>query len=694
MFRMLLAVCLLSTAGLSAAKAAGKPDLSIYGALPMIEDVQISPDGSKLAVISTDGDKRFLTIRKTGGGGVAGVSVGENKLRGVSWAGEDHVILVSSVATEGLRLVGPRREYFTVSDFNVAANRQRPLLDGLKESLNIVVGQPQIRMVKGVPHVYLQGVRYMRGYAANTLFRVNLNTGVTHVLDHGVRYGADAWLVDADGEPLAQSTYDEKSGRWTLLMKMGPKWKTIDKADAPMGSYGLAGLGRDGKSALVWRRNDRDVLREYKPTGERETLPDDLELRGFVHDPMTRKLIGSYGMVGEDMVYTFFDPADQAAWRSVTKAFKNDRLVLQSWSTDKRKIIVRVDSPEAGQGFALVDLATRQADYLGPVYKGLGAEAISGVTTIRYTASDGLAINAYLTLPKGRAAKDLPLIVLPHGGPEGRDTAGYDWWSQALASRGYAVLRPNFRGSDGFGLEFVKAGFDQWGRKMQTDLSDGVRYLASQGVIDPKRVCIMGASYGGYAALAGATLDRGVYRCAVAVAGISDLQRVRQSVFRAKEVCVNAGTVLSGDGGLSIMNEGKGSEGRNYDCRYRGSGAVAAPSLLVADPDGRDLRSSTSPRYWLRFIGIENGKTPDLDAISPVKLADRVDIPVLLIHGQDDTIVPYEHSQIMADALKKAGKSVDLVALEGEDHWLSRGATRLKMLTEAVAFVEKHNPPD
>lgn len=694
MFRTLLPVFAVAVMGLSTAKAEGKPDLAIYGALPMVEDVQISPDGSKLAVITTDGDQRFLTIRKTAGGGIAGVSVGANKLRSITWAGEDHVILVSSVATQGMRLVGPSREYFTVSDFNVATSRQKPLLDGVQDTLNIVVGQPQVRTVEGAPHVYLQGVRYMRGYATNSLFRVNLKTGTTRLLDRGGRYGADGWLVNADGEPIAQSTYDEKNGRWTLFMKVGSTWKTIDKADAPMGSHGLAGLGRDGKSVLVWRRNDSDVLREYRATGECETLPDELELRGFVHDPTTHRLIGSYGMVGEDMVYTFFDPADQAAWRAITKAFKNDRVVLQSWSSDRRKIIVRADSAETGQGYVLVDRGSRKAEYLGPVYRGLGAEAISRVTTVNYKAADGLAINAYLTLPKGREPRNLPLIVLPHGGPEGRDTLGYDWWSQALASRGYAVLRPNFRGSDGFGLDFVKAGFDQWGRKMQTDLSDGVRHLAAQGVVDPKRVCIMGASYGGYAALAGATLDKGVYRCAVSVAGPSDLQLIRRTIVNPKEVCVEAGTSLDTRQNTSFANVAAGSKDRRYDCAYRGAGPISIQEMLVADPDGRDLRTSTSPRYWMRFMGLGGAQTPDLDGISPARLPDRVDIPVLLIHGKDDTVVPYAHSQIMADALKQAGKPVELIALDGEDHWLSRGATRLKMLTEAVAFVEKHNPPD
>ena len=203
------------------------------------------------------------------------------------------------------------------------------------------------------------------------------------------------------------------------------------------------------------------------------------------------------------------------------------------------------------------------------------------------------------------------------------------------------MLQPNFRGSEGFGWDFVKAGFGEWGKKMQTDLSDGVRHLAKQGIIDPKRVCVVGASYGGYAALAGATLDKGVYRCAVAVAGVADLKKFLQTNIR--------------------LNNGE----------------VGA-----------------SQRYWLRFMGADGAKDPDLTAISPAQQAAKVDIPILLIHGKDDTVVRYDQSQAMADALKKAGKPFQFVTLDGEDHWLSRGATRQKMLNETVAFVEKNNPPN
>jgi dipeptidyl aminopeptidase/acylaminoacyl peptidase len=206
-----------------------------------------------------------------------------------------------------------------------------------------------------------------------------------------------------------------------------------------------------------------------------------------------------------------------------------------------------------------------------------------------------------------------------------------------MASRGYAVLQPNYRGSDGLGDALLEAGYGQWGRKMQTDLSDGVRDLAAKGIIDPKRVCIVGASYGGYAALAGAALDPGVYRCAVSVAGPADLRR--------------------------FVDWSKG---------YRGRAAY---------------------RYWTRFMGAEDSRDAVLAQISPAAHADRVAVPVLLIHGKDDTVVPLEQSQLMADALRKAGKPVELVVQPGADHWLSRGDTRLQTLQATMAFVEKNNPP-
>ncbi len=176
---------------------------------------------------------------------------------------------------------------------------------------------------------------------------------------------------------------------------------------------------------------------------------------------------------------------------------------------------------------------------------------------------------------------------------------------------------------------------------MQTDLSDGVRYLVKQGIADPARVCIVGGSYGGYAALAGVTLDPGVYRCAISLAGLSDLKKM-----------------------LNWVND------HHFDS------------------------DNVQQRYWDRFMGVTGANDPTLDQVSPIKHLDALTVPVLLIHGRDDTVVPFEQSEVMFDALRRARKDVELVTLKQEDHWLSRSETRLQMLQASVAFLRAHNPPD
>jgi len=230
---------------------------------------------------------------------------------------------------------------------------------------------------------------------------------------------------------------------------------------------------------------------------------------------------------------------------------------------------------------------------------------------------------------------------MPHGGPIGvSDEIAFDWWAQAYAAAGYAVLQPNYRGSSGYGRAFREAGYGEWGGKMLSDISAGIMPLAGKGLVDPARVCIVGASYGGYAALAGVTLQKGIYRCAVSYGGVSDL-----------------------------------------------------PALFGWEFDGEGYRSSVA-RFLRAATGADKQGDSHLRAISPARFAAQADAPILLLHGKDDTVVPIEQSEIMASALRHADKPFEFVQLKGEDHWLSRQETRATMLKAALAFVKKNNPPD
>ncbi|MCI3131682.1 alpha/beta hydrolase family protein [Phenylobacterium aquaticum] len=629
---------LFATALLAATSARAAP-LEAYGKLPDIEDVAISPDGQKLAVIWTASGGRRIIVKSLADGSMFGLDAGPAKVRSLDWAGLDHLLITTSTTSIIPWVTSPRSEFFGIYDFDLRKHRIRPLLADVKDGLNILVGSPMVREVNGETKLFLEGINFVEHQGRVSLFSINLESDLSTLVQQGFD-DTDEWLVGADGQAVAETEYTQKTGAWVLKMREGRGWRVVKSLTAPLETPSLEGLGRDGRSALVAAPDGYNAaLREISP----ETLAwgepfRDEAYERPIHDPKSHRLIGFTALQGEQQVYEFLDPADAATWAKITRAYKGALVSMVAWSSDRTRIVVRVDPADDGPRYDLVDLKAKRADPVGQLYEALLPKDIAAVRPIRFKARDGLDLSGYLTVPNGRPDKMLPLVVLPHGGPAVRDEPGFDWWAQALASRGYAVLQVNYRGSNGFGGAFLEAGFGQWGRKMQTDLSDGVRYLASQGVIDPARVCIAGGSYGGYAALAGAVFDPGVYRCAASVAGLSDL-----SVF-----------------------VGTARERRNY----------------------------SAMRYWNRFMGAEKATDPVLKDISPAQHADKVQVPILLIHGKDDTVVPIWQSQAMERALRAAGKDVQMVTLPGEDHWLSRGETRQQMLTSLVAFLEKNNPPN
>ncbi|HTC52608.1 MAG TPA: S9 family peptidase [Steroidobacteraceae bacterium] len=581
----------------------------------------------RIVVVATVADRKMIRW----------VKVGSEKLRDLTWADDDNLMLTTSITDSRY---GFRDERSMLRVYSISANEVRTLPGKLLEMdtgdhvLNLIFGRVMVRHIDGHTVLFMKGVHLSNGVA---LFRCDLDTHKTTIFRSDDDNDA-SWLVDAQGQLAAEEDYDRETQRWSIRIYHGGYSHEAVAGHAGLDVPEILGFGPTADTLLVEsvENGDRSWKLLSMNDGKFAALSDDKVFDYSMHDPVTDLMVGGESLV-DTPEFVFFDPAVEGRWKAVLNAFDGDSVRYVSASSDHSKVLVRIEGPKHGYRYELIDLEKAAAVPIGKVYAGIDNPL--EVRRVTYAAADGLKIPAYLTLPRDRTPKNLPLIVLPHGGPEARDTAEFDWWSQALAEQGYAVLQPNYRGST-VTESFLEAGYGQWGRKMQTDLSDGVRYLAKEGIADPARVCIVGGSYGGYAALAGVTIDPGVYRCAVSVAGISDLARM-------------------------LNWEGRG---------------------------GADNRGAS--RYWGRYWGVSGALDPALDAISPIKHLDAVKVPVLFIHGRDDTVVPYEQSQIMFDALKKNQKDVEFVTLNQEDHWLSRGETRLQMLEATNAFLRAHNPPD
>lgn len=341
------------------------------------------------------------------------------------------------------------------------------------------------------------------------------------------------------------------------------------------------------------------------------------------------------GVVGvrytEDRPRThWFDPRMAEIQAQIDKAVGNRQAHIISWSRDWSRLLVYVGGADRPGAYYFYAPETGIMNFFAKEYETLGTKAFNPVRTIRYKARDGLEIPAVMTLPNRRDAKNLPLILMPHGGPFARDAETWDWQAQFLAERGYAVLQPNYRGSYGYGSSFAAKGEGQWGLAMQDDLNDAVDWAANEGIIDPKRVCIVGVSYGGYAAMRAAQRDGDKFRCAISYAGVSDL--------------------------ASMM-------------RY----------------DGRFLNSGAS-RDWIK------GQAPDFRSVSPINFPEQFSTPILLMHGKKDLRVQVKQSREMAEKLQKAGKDYIYIEQPEGDHHFSRQEDRLQFLKEMESFLAKHNP--
>jgi len=638
----------------SAANAAVAPPAPVeaYGNLEAVDMVRINPGGKLLAWVANAGASTQVTVLDLGTHKtLRNFSVEQGfKVRDIDWADDDNLLFAVSATLTSTRRRWPSRfELLRWIVGDVTSGKLRILLTegnkrvlGGSQLIRRHIDRPATLVMSSLDFApqnqgteigtRLGGKRRDSGYQLNA-FEISTVDGKSKLLESGTPFTIE-WLADATGAPIARSEWNPELHKFSVLSKDGNGWRRLIEVNDGGDAY-LAGLiANDTAVAIVMNNGEQrttlwslplDGSPASKVIDEPALDAEDIEL-----DPFDDKIVAvRFG--GADRPYRWIDPAAEKRYAALGRTFAGREPTVISRSADGKRIVVEIESSSVPPVYYLIDYLAKTADIVGEQFPGLIDRPQGSVRQFDYLARDGYKLFGYLTIPPGAGERNLPLVVLPHGGPESRDLPDFDWWSQFLASRGYAVLRPQFRGSTGLGDEHRLAGRGQWGLRMQDDISDGVKALVAQGVVDPQRVGIVGASYGGYAALAGAAFTPELYACAVSVAGVSDLAEM-----------------LAWDEKLS------GTE-------------------------------SNSTYYWRESIGSRDDVR--VAQKSPARFARAIRAPILLLHGTNDSVVPVAQSQMMANALKEAGKPYQLVMLDSEDHWLSSSVTRIRMLAEIEKFL-------
>jgi dipeptidyl aminopeptidase/acylaminoacyl peptidase len=355
-----------------------------------------------------------------------------------------------------------------------------------------------------------------------------------------------------------------------------------------------------------------------------------VDLGYFEYERTTGKLLG-YSYETDRPYFQYVDERLGSVMQGINKALPNTFNRAVSFTDDFKRFVILGTSDVNGGSYYYFDATTRKLSELGRAYPELKPTALGRMRSIEYPARDGTKIPGYLTVPPDVRAENLPLVVMPHNGPASRDTWMFDYLQQFLVSRGYAVLQMNYRGSAGYGSEWLLTAHQDWGGIPYADIHDGALWAISQGIADPKRVCILGQGFGGYAALLGAVRNSDVYKCAASIGGVTDLT----------ELLMDRWNYANSD----VIQERVGSN--------------------------RDKIKSDSPALHAKEVGI----------------------PILLIHGTLDVMTPIEHSRRMARALKSAKKPYKLVEIKDADYSLWRQSERETMLLEVEEFLQAHLGP-
>lgn len=621
-------------------------------------DVAVSPSGRYLAMVIRKGDTDRLAIYDFETGkyqtltGIGRHDVGkrfDSRITTVYWKTDDRILFRLSIrpaegvtwatlSTGGYRRLG--RRLFAID--RDGKNFVRMLGENRNAALDFAFDLGAIRsMLPKDPENILMVVD---GEDGRSLFKVNVMTGKGEITEKPSTAIWDWWL-DLEGRPVVrvESSFGtlrffrrEEGGTWKKYHSV--KLRELEKERI---EYEWLGASEDPNRIYVLARPEsaqRYGIYLYDLANEKFGAPvaehPEFDIFGGVIS-RDGKTVLRYCYLAHVRICESADKKVNAHMKGLRKYFKDSAnvYVIDS-SEDNQTLLLYVEGPSDPPAYYEYRLAQKAIQLIGHQNLALDKRRMPTATLFEYASRDGTRLHGYLTRPPaGETATDLPLIVMPHGGPESRDHLTFDVYVQNLAANGYAVFQPNFRGSDGFGRAFVESGYGEWGRKMQDDISDGVKALVDQKIVDAKRICVVGASYGGYAALAGATLTPDLYQCAVSIAGITDLQAFLKS-------------------------------------RRRKFG-----------------EDSDIYRYWVKQIGDPERDPARIDAVSPAQNIAAIKVPILLAHGKDDDIVPFAQSDTLKKLLDKSGRKTELIVLDDEGHSGWSVANERQVLEAVQKFV-------
>ena len=603
---------------------------------PEIIAAQISPDGKYLAFIKPWKSTRNIWVKKTEESfNAAKLLTTETKrpIAGYLWSRDAKYIVYAkdNDGDENFNAFAVDPNATAASGAEAPPSRD---LTGLKGVLVQIYSAP-----RSDPDAVYIGLND-RDKAWHDLYRLKLSTGERTLVRKNTERIA-GWFLDQKGRlRLAMRVNDNGDQE---ILRVDPNGFSKVYSCSVFEGCGPVRVHKDGKRVYLETNKGDDVdltsLVLFDPaTGKVETVES---------DPLKRVDFGSalFSELTDELLLTtyrderprryFKDKALEADYQWLQKQLPRQEVGLGSHTDDERLWLVTASGDTEPGNTYLFDRKARKLTQQYKVREQLPRENLAPMRTVRYRSSDGLEIPAYLTLPKGVPGKGLPTLVIPHGGPWARDAWGYNSMAQFLANRGYAVLMPNFRGSTGFGKKFLNAGNGEWGRKMQDDITWGVKYLVSEGIADPKRVGIMGGSYGGYATLAGVAFTPEVYRAAVDIVGPSNLSTLLEAIPPYWEAA------------RKIMY------------------------ARMADPGTPDGKA------WLKDR-------------SPLSVSAKIKTPLLVVQGANDPRVNRGEAEQIVVALRDRGFAVEYLLAPDEGHGFARPVNNMAMYMAAEKFLAKH----